>query len=47
MPQKSWGFLRILEKNLKIRGEDEDSIFEIEDQILRIIEVWDIEVFLG
>jgi hypothetical protein len=31
--------LRILEKNLKVQGEDEDSIFEIEDQILRIIEV--------
>ena len=38
---KSWGFLRILKKTLKVRGEDEDSIFEIEDQILRIIEVWE------
>ena len=43
-PQKSWRFLRILEKNIKVWDKDEDSKFEIEDQILRIIEVWDIEV---
>ena len=36
--------MRIFEKNLKVGGEDEDSIFEIKDQILRIIEVRDIEV---
>ena len=33
----SWG--PCVEKTLKDWGEDEDSIFEIEDQILRIIEV--------
>ena len=38
-PLKGLGFLRVIEKPLKVGSEGQDSIFEIEDQILRIIEV--------
>ena len=47
MPPKKLRFIEAPQKNLKVQGEDEDSIFEIEDQILRMIEVEDIEVFRG
>ena len=34
-------------KNLKLWGRDEDRIFQIEDENLRIIDAKEIEVFWG
>ena len=37
MSPKNFWFFEDRQKNLKVWSEDEDSIFEIEDQILRMI----------